>query len=527
MVELALCLGIFSLVVFGLGLLGITKHLLLVLGLLFIVILFWVIKNNLPLFLKEIIVEIKKDKIVKAVFFLLIFQSMVNLVGALGPELGFDALWYHLTIPKIYLNFKGVFFIPGGLYYYSAMPKLTEMLYLVSLSFSESGTLAKLIHFSFGILSSAVLYNLAKKYLKPRYVALTTLLFYSTLIVGWQSITAYVDLTRTFFELLALERFLSWKGKKEEFVESAMMLGLAVSVKLIALASLPVFLVLVFLKSKRIRYPIYYLLITLLTVSPWLIFSYLNTGNPVYPLFESILDPSHTIIIPTFLRIVADIWQLLYKPADPISPIFSGFIPLVFWTIFHQKGKFPSEIKYLGWYSLLSLGFWYLTPRTGGSRFILPYLPAFSLLMVWVLTNTYIYWRKIFIYSVIMVSSINLGYRALANYKFIPVLFRQQSRDIFLSKHLNFNNGDFYDPGKNISKIIHKDDLVLVYGSHNLFYADFPFIHESFVSPDTKFSYVLTQNTNLVEKLANLAPIYENNKTGTRLYLFGNSLNEY
>ena len=214
MVDLAILIGIFSYAVFGLGLLGRLGELELrslgVLGGLGIlgVVLF---RFRIGSLLKKLKL-LRQDRIFILLLALLFASVIVNMVGVLGPELGFDALWYHLTIPKIYLSQNKIFFIPGSLFYYSAMPKLTEMLYLVSLVFSPIGTLAKLIHFSFGILSAIALYRLAKRYLKTRESLLTVLIFYTTLIVGWQSITAYIDLTRTFFEILALDLFLRWWG---------------------------------------------------------------------------------------------------------------------------------------------------------------------------------------------------------------------------------------------------------------------------------------------------------------------------
>jgi len=130
--------------------------------------------------------------------FLLGFLVLVNLVGALGPELAFDSLWYHLTIPKIFVQNHSVFYIQGNLFYYSLMPKLTEMLYVSSLTLTnEIG--AKLIHFSFGILTSIVLFKLSRLYLKRWQSLLVVLAFYSNLVVMWLSITAFSDLTRAFF----------------------------------------------------------------------------------------------------------------------------------------------------------------------------------------------------------------------------------------------------------------------------------------------------------------------------------------
>src|SRR6185437_14950424 len=118
-----------------------------------------------------------------------------------GPEIGFDALWYHLTLPKLYLGWHQVRHIPGGLLYYSDMPKLTEMLYISGLAIlGETG--AKLIHFSFGILCCIALYKVGRKFFSPLLSLIAVAIFYSNLVVGWESISAYIDLARTFFNIM-------------------------------------------------------------------------------------------------------------------------------------------------------------------------------------------------------------------------------------------------------------------------------------------------------------------------------------
>ncbi|KKU67913.1 MAG: Dolichyl-phosphate-mannose-protein mannosyltransferase protein [Candidatus Amesbacteria bacterium GW2011_GWA1_47_20] len=148
---------------------------------------------------------------------LIIAQAGVNLVGAMGPERGFDALWYHLPIPKIWLEAHKIFFIGGNLYY-SAMPKLVDMLYV------WGETPAKLMHLVFGLLSTAVTYKLARKWLEQKWALLAAVIFYSNLVVGWQSITAYIDLGRTFFEVLAFYLLVNKKIYK-----SAIVIGLALN----------------------------------------------------------------------------------------------------------------------------------------------------------------------------------------------------------------------------------------------------------------------------------------------------------
>jgi len=174
----------------------------------------------------------------------------------------------------------------------------------------------------------------------------------------------------------------------------------------------------------------------------------------------------------------------------------------------------------------LSLIFWYFTPRTGGSRFILPYLPALSLLVVAVVFVQGKLLQKSLFLLAIFSAIVNIGYRTLANKKFLPVVFGRESKNEFLSRHLNFKKGDFLDLDNDLKKIIKEDELVLVYGSHNLFYADFPFVHSSFANPNLPVSYILGQN-NVFPKEINLGKlVYHNQRSEIKLYFSKVSLNE-
>src|SRR3989338_3904711 len=178
---------------------------------------------------------------------LLIIQILVNLVGALGPELGFDALWYHLTEAKLFLQNHSIDPIPGNLLYWSGLPRLAEIIYMY--------LPGKLVHWGAGILAAYFIYRLSG--------AGAALLWYSTLLVGWLSTSAYVDLLAVAMLLGAL---LFRKGKRIIF------LVLAGAVKLQNL--------------------IYGLTITLIPWAllgylPFMLVNYKATGNPVYPFLEN------------------------------------------------------------------------------------------------------------------------------------------------------------------------------------------------------------------------------------------------
>jgi|SRR3989344_1684119 len=459
---------------------------------------------------------------------LICIQSLINLIGVLGPELGFDALWYHLTLPKIYLINHSIFHIPGGLLYYSDMPKLGEMLYISALAFNGE-ILSKLMHFAFGILSCIAIYKLSRKFLSQKFSLLAILIFYSNLVVAWESIAAYVDLTRAFFEILTFWGFIEWRKSRNNkwLIKSALMLGLAISVKLISLGSLPIFIALLFLDfliarsffKKTILNIFIFSFFALIIPFPWFVFSLVNTGNPFYPLFTNFYRVGFELSFLNPLKFVVDSWSLFINSPDPVSPIYLSFLPLMI-LFFTKLGR---ELRLISAYSLFALFIWYITPQTGGGRFILPYLPALSIVAAGAIDKIKkdSPLKNICIFIVIISSLLTIFYRTAANSKYIPVLLGRESKTQFLSRNLNFSFGDFYDTDRFFKNHIKSQDKVLLYGFHNLYYVDFSFIDSSWIKKGDRFNYIAVQNGELPKRFSYWELIYQNQKTHVKLYSMG------
>lgn len=337
MFSFAFLIGIYSFMIFGLGISGnLYQNNIFIVTALLLIAVFYVVSSSVKLgTLRGEFKKISRTRLSKAVLTLLFLQILVNLIGVFGSEISFDALWYHLTLPKVFLGNNAIYHIPGNLLYYSDFPKLGELLYVSALAFSNE-IAAKFIHFSFGILGCVAIYKISKKYLSDTYSLLAVLIFYSNLVVGWQSISAYVDLTRTFFEVMAFWGFLEWiKTKKTAWlVESALMVGLATCVKLTGLLSLLIYVFLIVLIKYRsgfisvFRYVLLFVILSIFVPLPYFIFSYINTGNPVYPLFTSILSlNSGGFASP--INFAQESFTLLTHSQDPISPIYIMFIPII------------------------------------------------------------------------------------------------------------------------------------------------------------------------------------------------------
>jgi len=511
MFALAFLIGIYSYVIFCLGILGaLTRGPIIFSTVLFLFgsyLYFKTHSEDLP----RINLKNKKIRPYQALFGIL---AMVNLVGALGPELSFDALWYHLTLPKIFIEESRIFYIEGGLFYYSVMPKLGEMLYIPGLMFGNE-LIPKLIQWVFGVLTSLVIYKVSRKYFEEKVSMLSAIIFYGCLVVAWQSTVGYVDLIRSFFEVMALWGFLEYVKTKNRtlLIESSVLVGLAVSTKLIALGTIPIFGILIFYlekdKKTAIKNSVFFGLVSLLVAFPWFFYAFNSTGNPIYPIFNgyplegSLSNP------------IKDLFNLFLKSADPISPVFAIFLPLL--IIYFRKMR--KELKIVALYSMAALLIWLITPKTGGGRFILPYLPAFS-----ILAGAVVYYtsdknlKRCLIGIAIFVFIITILYRGTANLRYLPVILGQESKDEFLTKNLNFNFGDFYDTDGWFAKNIGKEDRVLLYGFHNLYYADFPFVHEDYAKKGESFNYIATQNAELPERFMYWKQIYKNELTGVTVY---------
>lgn len=525
MLKLAFAIGIYSYVVLFLGLIGQLYFFPIFLVTIFLIIYLLLnskrsVRNFIKIF-KEVKID-KKTFLSGVLFIILVF---VNLIGALGPELGFDALWYHLTIPKLFVNEHSVYFIRDNLFYYSLMPKLAEMLYAASLILGNE-IIAKLIHFAFGILSCIFLYKIARLYLSKNYSLLAVLVFYSNLVVDWLSITAYIDLIRVFYEVGALFYFLYFlKLKKERYlIFSAIMLGFSISTKLVSLMSLPVFVVLILLLpfnslKSRIRNASLFSAISLFIALPWFLIAFYYTHNPIYPLFTHL---GNTVISLNFLNPIAifrnHISVFLFS-ADPISPFYIIMLPLFFFCLRSIIVKYRPLLCYC----IFSYVFWYVAvfsktfPVEGSSaRFLTSYLPAYSVLGVIIMKEfNKRYITKIVIGLVALISLSSIFYRGVANFRFIPVIFGQQTKQEFLMKNLNFSFGDFYDEDGSMRKIVNQEQVLLV-NMHNLYYVDFPF---SLTTKDNqKPKYILVQNSNLPNAFKNATLIYKNQKTHVELY---------
>ena len=328
---------------------------------------------------------------------------LVNLIGALAPEIEADALVYHLYIPRVYIQNHRLVYIPYE--FRAAFPLGIEMLFTLGMLLSDS-ILAKLIHFSLGVLSLLATYCFGRKYVGGRAGLLAATIFYTVSIVAWSSTTAYVDLGTTFFSTLEVFALVNWWHSRRDrwLAVAAIMCGLTMGTKYLGVFGLVILIIGILLKlsfnGQRdvlvvLRTILVYSFVSVLIVSPWLIRNYVFTENPVYPLLNNIFkSPLMPPINPTFDRanfgmgdnvltkyILAP-WNVTLrgdKYRGVIGPIFLTFLPLLFVM------RVNKTIRYL----LLLCGVFFIMWVISFPiiRYLMPIIPFLSIIVSYVINN--------------------------------------------------------------------------------------------------------------------------------------------
>lgn len=438
-------------------------------------------------FFRNFLKELLRDKIIIIflIFFLIILS--LNTISALAPELGYDALWYHLTLPKIWLMIQKIAYIPGGALYYSLMPRLGEIFFSVGLSVDPTGTVAKLIHLVFGIFWLLGCYLILKNYLSRRLSWILCVLIYGTFLVSWLSQTAYIDLIVAYFVAGAIWALIKYFSNQEEIylILAGVFIGFNLASKIYGLficLTLIIVILIYFGFKKALKFS----LIALIFGLPFYLQAYLSTGNPVYPVFsirdsnlDQYLDGYHTLkdwyLYSWWRKLPQLLWRQL---ALDFTPIF-GVIFLILLTKGYKK-----MLPYLLFFALFFL-LWSLIP-VQENRYFMPALPVVMLLTGFVLENFKI---KGFQLLAVLVAAIFLLINTLHDFsqdrrnyrKALLFASRQVTRQQYLNQYLPLSL-NFYDAENFFARTIKKDEKVLTVQIGNMFYVNFPFWDWSFMA---------------------------------------------
>lgn len=386
--------------------------------------------------------------------------ALVVLIPALATPSGadWDSLAYHLSIPKLYLQHGGFYYIDFASH--SNFPFLVEMLYTPALSLNDPAG-AKMVHYLYGVLLVLAVVMLVRKHFNAKAVPLAAIAIAGIPMVMWEATTAYIDLATAVYTVLAVYLLLEYFDKAElrSLVGCGIAAGFAASTKMTGLALIPLLglwlLIDRWAVERRVEWKCALVFggVALLVCSPWYIKTLIYTGNPVYPFFYSIFGGRDwtTELARTYSTLQAkfgtghDLTSFLYLPYDLafhsdrfydrpglfVGPIFLVAVPLLFF-VRHQSRKLLGLTLFV----LAQVGIWFALSQQ--SRYL---IPTFALLAVIIAAIAYSHEKlrvtRAALYAVFAATAVFgvLMLLPLAR-SAAPVVFGSETQDRYLSDTL-------------------------------------------------------------------------------------------
>jgi hypothetical protein len=220
-------------------------------------------------------------------------------VAALAPEIEYDALWYHLWVPKLWMAAGHPVDISTE--YVMLYPFTFELVYGAGMAVGGA-VAAKLLHWLCLPLTALVVFECTRRFLPGARPWAAAAVLVTTPTVFWESTTSYVDLALGLYLTLGVYSTLRYVGDgrsrrgaaqaaSHRLWMAAVSLGLAAAIKHLALIAVAVVGVGLFVDElRRTRNPwratmpgLAVSAVAFALASPWYARAWIATGNPFFP----------------------------------------------------------------------------------------------------------------------------------------------------------------------------------------------------------------------------------------------------
>ena len=321
----------------------------------------------------------------------------------LWPQISWDANVYHLTVPRLYLENGGFRRVPFNVY--SNWPLNTQLLFAMAMA-ARDYVLAKAVHFAFGLATVVLIYRVVKNASQSWAGWLAGVLFLINPVVLDEFRAAYVDLALAFFLLLAFvmvhHALEDDDNRRQRLLLAGVFGGVAAGIKPTGITAVACLLILVLgvtLRQRRkpaeiVGWMARIALPAGLMLVPWVVKTWVLTGNPVYPfLFPAFGGPEWSaelgyqlqqwqqgigmgrtwfdyLLLP--LRVVVA-GESGYQFFDGrLSPLWLALVPTALW-FGRKQPLITRSLAVAGLYFVM----WALTSQQ--MRFLIPVLPLLSI----------------------------------------------------------------------------------------------------------------------------------------------------
>ncbi|MFH1541152.1 MAG: hypothetical protein ABID79_04800 [Elusimicrobiota bacterium] len=485
--SVALGLGVMAYLIFFLGVIGLLYSSIIY----FIVVIFSIfgvvgLKKNPPK------IDFQSEKLSALdifAIFVLIIAILINLSGALSPEIFYDSLVYHLGVPNFYKIHHKIVNMP--FVFLSNLPAVASMLFTTGL-FIKDEIIAKLINYGSGIFTCLVILSISIRYFNLKTGIWASLIFYTITHVMIGSWSCGSEALLAFFGLLSLYGIINFSDEKKIWlILSAIFAGIAMGVKYTGLfvaggvAAAYIFSYFPSLR-KTIKNIIVWGFISFAVVSPWLVKNHIYKKNPVYPYMSGLFPKDSTSDYEKLKGFIVEArqfgtfslsdwvkhpWNITMGKipnSEHFTPLFLMLLPLMFFL-----GRPPGILKYFIVYFLVVWLTWSISSTM--IRFMMPAYTAAGLIIAYYLTgNFYKSLKKFLMLIILFICTMNVYWASWIYYiqgGWQVVVGKQSKKDFLSTTHSSYPYG-YYAAMEFINKNLPKNAKVLFIGEGRSFYID-------------------------------------------------------
>jgi Dolichyl-phosphate-mannose-protein mannosyltransferase len=322
---------------------------------------------------------------------------LLMLLGAMLPSIDFDVLEYHLQGPKEYYQAGRISFLPHNVY--TSMPFDVEMLHLMSMEVLGDwwwgGLAGQLLVAFFAPAAAVLIAGAAARGGSPRAAWLATVVYLSTPWIYRVAVLAYVEGPLSFYHAALIWGVVRSANDGKLSIGRwwgvlGLLAGCAMGCKYPSLISavipLGILAIAAAARSRSAAPVLCYVAGWAVVMGPWLGKNVIDTGNPVYPLADSVFHGRHWDAAREAKWsdahgrrpvTAAELWNSIVDVAgrsDWQSPLYAALAPLALL----RPGSRRLALALWLYVVYIFLTWWLLTHRL--DRFWLPLLPALAIL---------------------------------------------------------------------------------------------------------------------------------------------------
>ena len=330
--------------------------------------------------------------------FLALVAALILLAPAamtpLTPPIYSDEIRYHLPYALHFVEQGAI--VPDLYLRYPFFTLNINLLYALALMIGDVVT-THFMHFMLGLLAALNLYCLARRLSNAITAFASALLFLTLPTIAQLSASAYIDLGLACFTFAAITCLDHCRGNRRSalIVCAALLFGISLGSKYLALAYLPVMLVWAYFHSKSMRSTLLFLSISVIFGLPWYIYNAIHTGNPISPFAGEIFgywpwreedlarqfrdfdsrgfgySPLALLKLP--YNLVVHHWHF---SSPPVPLILIAVFPCLFALRWMERRLRPFAILLLA-----AILFWFFTAQV--FRYLAAFLPLWCFFSVW------------------------------------------------------------------------------------------------------------------------------------------------